>query len=53
MELKHMDDSRHNEIAATAMLPTVRLMGLFLDEQNGANGLLTITFQFVSIRKPN
>jgi hypothetical protein len=40
MELKHTDtDSRQNKIAATAMVPTVRLMGLFLDEQKGANGL--------------
>jgi hypothetical protein len=32
-------DSRQNEIAATAMLSTVMLTGLFLDEQKGANGL--------------
>jgi hypothetical protein len=41
----------------TAMLPTVRPMGLFLDEQNGAKGPAGRTddhsSQFVSIRKPN
>jgi hypothetical protein len=40
MELRHVDiDSRQNEIAGTATLPTVRLMGLFLDEQNEVNEL--------------